>query len=146
MEKGYSIDYIYTVDYSLDIIENGLLEIALKNAACTGYIMCERLGLTEIEANPRSSAALLITNSLSLALYQSVSGVMVAAEALKVIIGTIIHSARTTAMIFFMFFSLEKLRFFVLSLVLYCRRLIIQEKEPLTQILYNGLCLLSTEI
>lgn len=51
MQKGYSIDYIYTVDYSLDIIDNGQLEIALKTAACTGYIMCERLGLTEIEAN-----------------------------------------------------------------------------------------------
>ena len=51
MEKGYSIDYIYTVDYSLDIIDNGQLEVALKTAVCAGYIMCERLGLTEIEAN-----------------------------------------------------------------------------------------------
>ena len=51
METGYSIDYIYTVDYSLDLIENGQLELALKTAVCTGYIMCERLGLDEIEAN-----------------------------------------------------------------------------------------------
>ncbi len=50
-EKGYSLDYIYTVDYPIDLLDNGALELALKTAVCTGYIMCQRLGLTEIEAN-----------------------------------------------------------------------------------------------
>ena len=49
--NGYSLDYMITVDYPLDLLDNGELEIALKTAVCTGYIMCERLGLTEIEAN-----------------------------------------------------------------------------------------------
>ncbi len=51
LNKGYSIDYIYTVDYPLDVLDNGQLEIALKTAVCTGYIVCQRMGLTEIEAN-----------------------------------------------------------------------------------------------
>ena len=51
LQKGYSIDYIYNVPYRVDLIENGELELALKTAVCTGYIICQRLGLTEIEAN-----------------------------------------------------------------------------------------------
>lgn len=51
LNKGYSIDYLYTVDYPLDLIENGQLEVSLNIAACTGYVICERLGLAEIEAN-----------------------------------------------------------------------------------------------
>ena len=45
------MDYLYTVEYPLDLIENGQLEVSLNIAALTGYIMCERLGLAEIEAN-----------------------------------------------------------------------------------------------
>ena len=49
-ENGYSLDYIRTVDYPLDLLDNGELEITLKEAVCTGYVICQRLGLTQIEA------------------------------------------------------------------------------------------------
>ena len=48
-KNGYSLDYIYTVDYPLDFLDNGELEIAIKSAMCSAYIICENLKIHQID-------------------------------------------------------------------------------------------------
>ena len=44
------IENVYSVPYFLDDIKNGALDIAIKTAICTAYIVCERYKLSSIEA------------------------------------------------------------------------------------------------
>lgn len=46
----YVIESIYTVPYFLDDIKNGALDIAIRTAVCTAYVVCERYKLSSIEA------------------------------------------------------------------------------------------------
>ena len=46
----YVIESVYSVPYFLDDIKNGALDIAIKTAICTAYIVCERYKLSSIEA------------------------------------------------------------------------------------------------
>ncbi len=50
-DKGYSLDFIHTVDYPLDLLDNGEMEISIKSAMCSAYIVCQSLNLTEIEVS-----------------------------------------------------------------------------------------------
>ena len=46
----YVIESVYSVPYFLDDIKNGALDIAIKTAICTAYIVLERYKLPSIEA------------------------------------------------------------------------------------------------
>ncbi len=50
-ENGYTIENVYTVPYRLDDIENGELEIALKSAIISAYIVLERYKQLSVKAN-----------------------------------------------------------------------------------------------
>ncbi|MBO5286686.1 MAG: ATP-dependent DNA helicase [Clostridia bacterium] len=46
----YVVEAVYSVDYRLDDINNGFLQVAIKSSAMTAYILAERYRLPEIEA------------------------------------------------------------------------------------------------
>lgn len=51
MEDGkYVVEGVYTVPYFLDDIKNGELDIAIKTAICTAYVVAERYKLSSVEA------------------------------------------------------------------------------------------------
>ena len=50
-ENGYTIENVYSVPYRLDFIENGELEIALKSAVISSYIVLERHKQLSVKAN-----------------------------------------------------------------------------------------------
>lgn len=51
-EKGnYVIENVYSLPYFLDDIKNGELDISIKTAIVTGYIVCERYKIPSIEAH-----------------------------------------------------------------------------------------------
>lgn len=47
----YEIENVYTVPYFLDDIKNGELDISIKTAIVTGYILCERYKIQSIDAH-----------------------------------------------------------------------------------------------
>ncbi|MGM9665606.1 MAG: hypothetical protein ACI3XX_03600, partial [Eubacteriales bacterium] len=50
-EKGEIVfERIYSVDYPLDYIENGELEIAIESAMCSSYILCEHFKMQKVNA------------------------------------------------------------------------------------------------
>ena len=50
-EKGEIVfERIYSVDYPLDCIENGELEIAIESAMCSSYILCEHFKMQKVNA------------------------------------------------------------------------------------------------
>ena len=50
-EKGEIVlERIYSVDYPLDFIENGELEIAIESAMCSSYILCEHFKMQRVNA------------------------------------------------------------------------------------------------
>lgn len=44
------LEKIYTVDYPLDYIDNGELEIAIESTMCSAYILCENLKVQKVGA------------------------------------------------------------------------------------------------